>query len=234
VESDRILEVVHDVQARRGRPAPATLPALMAAPARFVYCYREIDTYRSARTDEVVEPMRPLGPPLGPAPPDTFYAYLSGDYPGVELILPQLARAGFRGSAYVRHAPAHLVDAARGAGIPVHEAPVPLRQALARAAVIVHHGTLNTAQTAAAAGRPQLTLPSNLENTLITRALEELGVARALEGHFPARAVSRLLREVADPAGCGGRARVFAQTIEARNDPGCLPKIIDSVRACCA
>jgi UDP:flavonoid glycosyltransferase YjiC (YdhE family) len=178
--------------------------------------------------------MRPLGPPLPPASADTFFAYLSADYPGVELILPWLARAGFQGSAYVRHAPASLVDAARGAGITVFDTPVPLREVLAAAAVIVHHGTLNTAQTAAAAGRPQLALPSNLENTLITRALEELGVARSLEGHFPVQAIAPRLREVAAAAGCAGPARAFAETIDARNYQGCLPKIVDSVRAFCA
>jgi rhamnosyltransferase subunit B len=231
VGSDRILEVVHDVQGRRRLPAPATLPALMATPARFVHTFSELDTYRATRTDAVVEPMRPLGPPLAPAPPDTFFAYLNAEYPGVELILPRLATAGFHGSAYVRHAPAPLVDAARRAGIKVFDKPVPLKEALAQAAVIVHHGSLNTAQTAAAAGRPQLALPSNLENTLITRALEQLGVARSLEGHFPVQAVSQLLREVSAPEGCGRQAHAFAQTIEARNYQGCLAKIVDSVQA---
>ena len=47
---DQILEIVREVQRRRGRPAPATLPALLAGSARFVHTIDEIDAYKGMRT----------------------------------------------------------------------------------------------------------------------------------------------------------------------------------------
>ncbi len=229
--TSRLLEVVHEVQRRRRRPAPETLPALVAGSARFVHTIQEIDAYKATRTDAVVEPLRPPGPPLPPPAPASFFAYLNAEYPGVDLILPELAAAGFHGAAYVRGAPARVVDAARRAGVAIHEEPVPLTPALANAAVVIHHGGLNTAEAALAAGRPQLTLPIHLEHILTARALEGLGVGRFLTGHYQAKAVSELLRAVSAPGGCSHQALAFAHTIEARYYQGCLLKIIDCCRA---
>jgi len=229
--TSRLLGVVREVQRRRHRPAPETLPALVAGSARFVHTVPEIDAYRATRTDAVVEPLRPPGPPLPPPATDSFFAYLNAEYPGVGLILPQLAASGFHGAAYVRGAPARLVDAARRAGVVIHDEPVPLTSALAHCSVVIHHGGLNTAEAALAAGRPQLTLPIHLEHILTARALEDLGVGRSLTGHYAVRAVADLLRAVSAPGGCSQRALAFAQTVETRHYQGCLSKMLDCCQA---
>ena len=48
--------------------------------------------------------MSPPGPPLPPPEPQTFFAYLNAEYPGIDRLLPELAAAGFHGSAYLRRA----------------------------------------------------------------------------------------------------------------------------------
>ena len=108
---DQILEIVREVQRRRGRPAPATLPALLAGSARFVHTIDEIDAYKGIRAGEIVEPMSPPGPPLPPPEPHTFFAYLNCDYLRSDRLLPELAAAGFSGSAYSRRATPRIVDA---------------------------------------------------------------------------------------------------------------------------
>ncbi len=228
--TDRLLENVREVQRRRGRPAPETLPGLMANSASFVHTFEEIDAYRGTRTGAVVEPLRTPGRPLPPAPPDSFFAYLNGEYPGVDLILPHLAAAGLRGSAHVRNPSPRLVDAARRAGVTIHDDPPPLAQALSNAAVVIHHGGLNTAETALAAGRPQLTLPIHLEHIITASALGDLGVGRSLTGHYDVKAISRSLRDIAASDGCIQPALNFAHTIQARKYQGCMNKIVDSCR----
>ena len=223
----RLLEVVRSVQTRRGLPAPETLPGLLARSARFVHTFAEIDAYRSARRDEVVEPMHAPPPPAPEAPRDDFFAYLSGDFPGVGLILPHLAAAGFRGSAYLRGSPPDLVESARRAGVEVYDEPPPLGRVLAGAAAVVHHGGLNTAEAALAAGRPQVLLPAHLEQTLTARALDGLGVARALVGYHPIQAASEALSLVTGPGGHDRRAVEVARAIEARRHAGCLPRILE-------
>ena len=224
--ADHILEVVHAVQARRGRPAPATLPALMLGSARFVRTIGEIDAYKETRQGDVVEPMRRPDPPLPDAPAGSFFAYLNAAQPVVDQILPQLAAAGFSGSAYLRNASPRVTERARAAGVTIHDEPVPLRAALAGAAVVIHHGGTNTAEAALAAGRSQIILPSHLEHTLTARALEALGVGRSLTGSYRSEEVTSLLHEASAPGECSRRAANFAHEIDARNYQGCLPTII--------
>jgi rhamnosyltransferase subunit B len=231
ISSDRILEIVCDVQRRRGRPAPESLPSFMATPNRFVHTIAEIDIYRATRADAVVEPMHRPPPPPPAAPANTFFAYLNADYPGVELVLPRLAADGFQGAAYMRLAPPGLVADARRAGIKFHDSPAPLAEALAQAAVVIHHGGLNTAEAALTAGRPQLALPIHLESTLNAQALTELGVGRALSGRNSVAAISQSLREITAPGDYSRQAEAFARTIEARNYQGCLPKIVECCEA---
>jgi UDP:flavonoid glycosyltransferase YjiC (YdhE family) len=227
--SDQILEVVHTVQRRRGRPAPATLPALMAGSARFVGTIAELDAYKDTRQGDLVEPMRPLAPPLPAAAAGSFFAYLNAAQPGVELVLTQLAAAGFHGAAYLRHGSPRVFERARAAGVTIHQNPPPLGEALAGAAVVIHHGGINTAEAALAAGRPQVLLPSHLEHTLTARALESLGVGKSLTGPYQAGELGSSLREVSGPGDCSRRAEAFAHEISARNYRGCLTAMIE----CC-
>ena len=230
VSADQVLENVQRVQKRRGRPAPEALPAMMASAARFVHTIAEIDAYRATRSG-VVEPLRTPEPPLCAAAAGSFFAYLSAANHRVDLILPELAAAGSQGAAYVRHASPHLVAAARKAGITMHDEPPPLKEALTKAAVLIHHGGLNSTEIALAAGRPQLTLPNHLEHDLTAKALEDLGVGRSLKRPHRPREVVELLQEISAPGGCSRQAVTFAHEIQARNYQGCLPQIADYCQA---
>ena len=168
---EEMLAVVREVQRRRGLPAPASLPALMGSSARFIHTLEELDTYRFARAGEVIEPLHAPSPPLPVAKSSAFFAYLSPDYRGIGQILPHLAAAGLRGSAYIRGSPAALVEAGRRAGVTVYDDPPPLAEVLPGAAVVLHHGGLNTTEATLAAGRPQVLLPAHLEHELTARAL---------------------------------------------------------------
>jgi rhamnosyltransferase subunit B len=229
VSSERILEVVRNVQRRRQRPVPESLPAFMAAPGRFVRAIPEVDAYRAIRADLVVEPMRRPCPPLIGAPSGTYFAYLNGNYPGVEWLLPQLAANRLQGSAYIRNAPQSVVNGARQAGVKIYQDPPPLHQVLNGAAAVIHHGGINTAEAALTAGRPQVTLPTHLENTLTAAALKDLGVGVSLSGHNSVQAAVDLVREVTVPGAFSRHAQAFAGIIEARSYQGCLSKIVD----CC-
>ena len=57
------------------------------------------------------------------------------------------------------------------------EEPAKIGDALARARVIVHHGSMLMAEESLIAGRPQVLVPLYLEHLLTARALVELGVA---------------------------------------------------------
>ncbi len=225
--AEGLLGVVREVQRRRNLPAPTSMPALMGSSARFVHTYAELDAYRFARTHEVVEPFLPPAPPLPVAETSEFFAYLSPDYRGANQILPHLAAAGLRGSAYIRGSPPAMVEAGRRAGVTVYDDPPPLEGVLARAAVLLHHGGLNSAEAALAAGRPQVLLPAHLEHELTARALEGLGAGRGLWGRLEVEAVSVALRDVLESGKEAERARIFSRDLRRRHYRGCLPRIIE-------
>ncbi|WP_165249855.1 glycosyltransferase family 1 protein [Paludisphaera soli] len=222
-----ILANIREALARRGRPAPATLPEALGSGDRFVHTLPEIDAYRGFRRDEMVEPLhRPTPPASGPI--RHFFPYLSGDFPRACDLLSHLAASGFAGEAYLRNATAPQV-ALRGAGVAVRETPPPIGRAASEAAVVIHHGGLNTTESALCLGRAKILLPIHLEQGLTARAVAELGSGRALVGRQPLSAISDAVAVLSRPGGPRDRASAFAAEVRARAYAGCLSGIL----SCC-
>jgi hypothetical protein len=225
VPQGQLLEVVRQVQGRRGRPAPDTLPSLFAGAGRFVCSFPELDPYRAVRKEPAVGPLGVL-PPLTPPPrPPRFFAYLAGDFVGLDVLLGAVGEAGLPGTAYVRGATPALREALARTGLDVRGEPLPFREALPQASVVLHHGGTTTAAAALAAGRPQLLLPRQLDNRLISQALHALGVATYLAGRQPREALGQALAPLVNDPRCAARALAVGQAIQARHaDP--LPRIV--------
>jgi len=196
VPESQLLEVLREVQRRRGRPAPDTLPGLFAAADRFVTALPEIDPY-PGREEPYVGPLEPLAEPSSPPAEPSYFAYLSADYGRLEEVLAVLAGTGCRGSAYLRGAAPALRDRVRGLGVEVLDRPRPLAEVVSAAAVVVHHGGAATTQFALSAGRPQLCLPQHLEQALTARCLHQLGVGHYLWQQYPAGNAAEALRQLA-------------------------------------
>ncbi len=226
VEEGRLLEIVHEVQRRLGRPPARSLPGLFEAAGRFVTVLPELDPYHDVRRERVVGPLEPLGPPLPPPERGGFFAYLAAEMPGWEAILSCLARTGFPGRAYVRGAPPEARDRLRRLGLEVFDRPAPLDEMLAQSAAIVSQGNTGLIQAALAAGRPQLLFPAHLEQLLNGRRLHALGVAHCLSGQFPAADVGEGLRQLLVEPRFARRAREVAGTVAARGPWAPLPAIV--------
>jgi hypothetical protein len=216
---EQVLEVVQQVQRRRGRPVPDSLGGLFAPAMRLVCTLPELDPYRALRREPAVGPLGELPPPLPPAPAPGYFAYLAGDFPGVDNLLGALAGTGLPGSVYVRGASRALLDFLRGRGLVVHERPAPLAEALAGASVILHHAGAGTTEAALAAGRPQLLFPRHLEQTLTSQALHALGVGVGLAGEQPLEALHAALRLLLGEPRFAAQARAWGEALWARR-PG--------------
>jgi hypothetical protein len=209
----QILEVVHEVQRRRGRPAPATLPALLSGD-RFLTCLPQLDPYRALRREGHLGPLAPLPPPLPWPDEPRFFAYLSSDYSSVEIVLACLARTGHRGTVYLRGATADQRQRLRGEGLEVLDHPAPVAELLGRAAVVLSHGGVGLAQEALAAGRPQLILPGNLEQGVNARLLHEMGIALYFYGEYKAGEVSRGVKQLLTVPQVREQAAALARTVQ--------------------
>jgi hypothetical protein len=225
---DRVLAVVREVQRRRQRPAPDTLPGLLAAAERFVTVLPELDPYQAARREPLLGPLDPPLPAPLPRPERPgFFAYLSAEAPEAEAVLVGLAGAGLPGRAYLRGAAPEQRERLRRHGLAVADTPPALDEAFRAAAVVVHHASAGTAQVALAAGRPQLLFPQHLEHILYAQLLQRLGVAQYLLGRFDAADVAQALHQLATDPGFTERAQETAQGVFARGPWDPLPRIVE-------
>src|SRR5262245_1884459 len=228
VPEGQLLEVVQQVQRRRGRPAPDTLPGLFAAAEQLLSFLPELDPYRELRTEPHLGPLGfALPPPLPPPAPPAFFAYLAADVPCAEQILEGLARAGCPGTAYLRGATPEARQRLSRTGLEILDSPAPLDEALPRAAVVVHHGSAGLAQQALAAGRPQLHFADHLERILNAQLIHQLGAGLYLTGEFPAQAVPESLRRLAKEPGFTERAQAAAHALARRGPWDPLPRVVE-------
>ncbi len=220
------------VQAIRGRPAPEALPALVGGQARVVCTYPESDVYAEQRPEPAQGPLEAGGGPLRGAPGPSIFFYLAADFPHTAKLLQALCDLRLPAEGYVRDAPEPLRAALRTNRIGLHDRPPPLRDALARAQLVVHHGGIGTIETCLAAGRPQLLLPRHFEQTLNAETLARQGVARRLPVPFSLAEAGLILAEAAQSPDLLARAQGVAAALAGR--PGSLDSLVAACRALAA
>lgn len=228
VPPERLLATVQEVQRRRGRPAPQTLPGLFdAATERFVCTVPELDPYRAVRREPQRGPRHPLPAPSPPPARPGFFAYLTAEAANAEYILTALVRSGCPGRAYLRGATPALRERLRQPGLEVLDSPPPLAEVLPTVSVVVHHASLGTAHESLAAGRPQLLLPQFLEQTLTARLLHELGVGLWLRHGASPEVVTGALRLLLSDPSFMERAQARAQIVHASGPHDPMPQVIE-------
>jgi UDP:flavonoid glycosyltransferase YjiC (YdhE family) len=226
-----LLETIQEVQRRRQRPSPATLPGLFASPERFVTVLPELDPYKNLRKEPQIGPLEPrLSVPLPPPARAEFFAYLSEECPGLDKLMTGLAHTGITGSAYIRGASAALRARLAAPGLEILEAPASLAEILPRASLLIHHGGVGLSQYALSAGRPQVLFPRHMEQLLTAQLVQQLGVGEYLAGVFSAVAVTRKVQQVGEDGRYADRARAQAESVRARGPWDPLERILD---ACC-
>ena len=182
-ENDHLMAVVSAVQAQRGRPTPARLPLLFEGTRRYVVTLPELDPWARARSVPAIGPIAPPPQPVETPPSEAYFAYLSADFAHTARVLEGLQASGRPGSVFLRDSTPSRRDEWRQRGLTVWDRPQDLRAMAERAAVIVHHAGVGTAEQALGLGRPQLLVPRHFEQFANTDSLGRLGVAIALRGN---------------------------------------------------
>jgi hypothetical protein len=225
---EKILAVIQEVQRRRRRPAPETLPAFLACERRFPCTFPELDPYRPVRREALLPPVDD-SPPMPPPESPRFFAYLGADAPGMPKILSGFVKSGVPGGIYLRAPPQRLKDALRQTHLTLFEEPQPMREVLREASFVIHHASLGTAEACLAAGRTQMVFPAHLEQSMTAGALRGLGVAYVMAPNAPEEAVIQTMRRAAADTAAQDRAAALARNIEAR---GPRPGVAPIVAAC--
>ena len=206
-----LLASVNRVQRDRDAPPLPRLPALFDAEAQFVRVLPLLDPYAAWRARPADGPLDPLPDAAPPPAQPHVYVYYGAELPGVKALIDGLGQAGLPATAYLRGAPREALRRLERPGIRFLDAPPRYEDILPRYSLAVHYGALGTAAACLAAGRPQLSLPRQLERRLTAGALDKLGVGLTIPGNFTAgHFAESLLRTVNHPALAANAAAVAA------------------------
>lgn len=205
---------VETVQKRRRARVPGSLTELFRGRFRAMTSVRELDPYR-VRQDPELGPLEMMpGPSMPPYQPSLF-AYLGGDYGGLDSLVQALSLLKVPVHAFLRddaavHAP---FLASRGARV-FREAPK-LAEIVPQVSWVLSTGGHTTTHAALMGGRPQILLPIHLETRMTTDRLAELGVGKLLERrrepHETAAAIAEIMADPAMPANASNVAQIIAR-----------------------
>ena len=228
---ERIIEAVRSVQQRLGGPVAESVPAVIGGTRHFVTAFGETDPYAGFRAQPDAGPLESIPPPIGPAGPPSFYAYLSASHPQLRMILQSLVECGLPGAAYVKRATPEIRQYLGERKVHVFDRPPPLGEVTRGAHVVVHHGGAATLAAAMGAGRPQMLWPEVADQQVSADTIDRLGVSVHARRRLtsPAQA-ARALRELAQGE-APQRALQVAHAINQRGESGSLLQIVNAAQA---
>lgn len=213
-----LLRVAASVQHERGRSTPTRLPGLFEGTRRFVVTLPELDPWHRFRSTAAVGPIAPPPQPVDTVPVEAYFAYLSAGFAFTDRVLEGLSESGRAGSVFLRDSTPAQRQSWRERGLKVWDEPQDLRTMAERAAAIVHHGGVGTAEQALGLGRPQMLVPRHYEQFSNTDSLGRLGVAVGLRGggRFSVQDVQKAIAMVSAPTRFAGRAMECARKLGKR------------------
>lgn len=233
-ESDEecMVETIRGLKTRRTCLTITTLPEIFSEVDRYIVTIPELaDGLQPENGLQVVGPLAPLPAPARGAPSKPFFAYLSGNAPGIASALESIGRSGPGGQIFLRDGTPDQKDALRAAGVLVHEQPQLLVSKIEESRVFIHHGGLSSSEIALAVGRPQLLIPRHWEQEGNANKLRKLGVAVAMRsgGRFTSLDVAKALKHVSDCRKFDSAARHLAENIAKRSTANGLNRIMLAV-----
>ncbi len=193
---ERLLAAIQEVQTRRGRPYPQTVPGLFGKAVCLVTAIPELDPYQGERSEPLIGPLDRISGPVPRADRERYFAYLNATQPDIELVLTGLVESHVAGQVYLAASTREQRDHWRRTGLDVLESMPPIVDAIAAASIVVHHASGGTAQHALAIGRPQLLLPIHLEQLLNAQMLHQLGVGHYLYPANQSTGIAKAIRHL--------------------------------------
>ncbi len=160
------------------------------------------------------------------------FAYIKAEYPHIQACLEALAASPARCLVNLAGATPQLIEHYRGPRLSFSAGPVDIDQALAQCDVLVCQSGLGTVCAALRGGKPLLLLPSQLEQFLLARNVEKLGVGLVVhpESKMPDIAGS-LARVLADPA-FARQAHAWAQRCSTPSVDALLDHAVGRIENC--
>lgn len=232
VDPAHVLRVMQDVQRQHDLPQPSTVTDPFRTAGRLVCSLPDLDPYAAMRRDPVIGPVAPLPNPQPPPDgPPHFFAYLDLAHDATWPVLHGLKASGMSGEIFCRGMNDEVMAALQRPGLAVHRKFQPFEAVLARASMVLHHGSNGTCCAALATGRPQIFLPTQMESRLMADAVVARGCGHLLTcRENTAQGLPRVLRVVANNRQMAARAVAVSHELEGRGWRSAVEKVLDTCR----
>jgi UDP:flavonoid glycosyltransferase YjiC (YdhE family) len=198
---------------RLGAAPLASVGELLRTPRQALLCYPELDHYRDREVgaDHWGLPPAASGAPVKWPPKGTgprVFAYLK-PFPGMDALLGALAALGATTLVYAPGLPREDRQRHASASLVFLDAAVDIAQVSRECDLAVSHGGIGTVAYVLLAGKPLFLLPLQLEQSLISERIVELGAGLASTKLTPETARTSL-EALLGRATYRDAARVFA------------------------
>jgi rhamnosyltransferase subunit B len=217
-----LLAAANEVSARLSGPAIDYFADLFQGEESFVCTLAEFDPYRNSRT---TTPLWPFNIPKMP-PPRPFvecrraaiFCYLQKVHPGLSTVLAALNGLDCKSEVYVAGVDPRSLAQRSSPQIQVHHSPVDYAAVLPEVSLVIHRGGLGTTHAGLAAGVPQIVLPTNLEQIITAKGLEQFATGVAVGAAPEAKLQELIRRMLTDPRWRETALRVAGELERRRND----------------
>ncbi len=180
-----VVRVANQVSADLALPRSDSVAQLLHTEGESLCTFAELDHYGVRGGAQYEGPILGAGGgtevevPQGDA--DCAFVYLNVEYPHLEPLIRALDRSGFRAIVHVPGLAPMRAASLSSARIRFTANVVPMDQAGRDCKLAITHASFGAAQKLLLHGRPQLMLPRHLEQMMLARRMQELGVGIAID-----------------------------------------------------
>ena len=228
-----LLAVINKVLLLRGeRPLPHLSDAFHGDQS-FPLTLSIVDPYATHREGETVPAFNmpaditPLEKDSRPA--DGVIFYMPHSHPFLKLTIDALKQSGLHVLGYIGGITSDAADKNSAARFRISPTPLPFKEVIPKARLIVHHGGLSTAVASTMAGTPQVILPWNLEHLVTARRIATLGATHVLSNpatEYPRKTLAQFFIQSARDDALLAKAIAAAGTMEPVNQGAGLQAVI--------
>lgn len=181
-EHDRLLMAVSTAAHKVGVTAPESIGHAFRGSTNYPLTFPILDPYSGRRPEQVLTPY--TLPDLaraenhGASTPTEVFVYLPASHGGLRAVVDALVAEGCPAIVYAPGA--GMTDLPTAPTIRLLDRPADMAAVLPQVRAVIHSGGLGLAHAGLVAGRPQLVLPTCVEQQLTANALVGQGIATAV------------------------------------------------------
>ena len=223
-----LLKNMQEVQKRRGGWVPDSVTEPFRTAGRLVCTLPELDPYRPLRQDRVLGPAEGLQSPMPLPEKHHFFAYLNLEHKETKPILRALRAMEMPGEVVCRGMDAAVMRSLRRPGLTPHAKPQPIKEVMARASIVIHHGGNGTCCAGLSAGRMQVTAPTHTEARMNGNCVQRLGGGKVIGGKEIEKEVAPAIEQLIKDDTAAKKAQAVAADLEKRGPFTAGPQILDT------